>query len=81
MLQMGTQIKKQLSPWAGWKCMAEGKNVFMGKETFEQKLKLFKTLMVDLGKLVGTGQIIMTHGGIAWAKGTRAPKMVSGLVG
>lgn len=45
--------------------MAEGKNVFMGKETFEQKLKLFKTLMVDLGKLVGTGQIIMTHGGIA----------------
>lgn len=36
--------------------------------------------MEDLGELVGTGQLIMTHEGTARANDTRTPKMASGLV-
>ena len=35
----------------------------------------------DLGELLGTGQLIMTHEGIIRANDTRAPKTASGLVG
>lgn len=36
--------------------------------------------MEDLGELVGTGQLIMTHESTARANDTRTPKMASGLV-
>lgn len=59
--------------------MAEGENVFTGKETFEQKLKTFTN-----GRLRGTGgDWTINHDprGTACTKGTRALKMARGLEG
>lgn len=50
--------------------MAE-RDVFWGMRHLNRNSNYSKFLLMgDLGKLVVTGQIIMTHGGIAWAKGT-----------